>query len=80
MRITYIVIAEWDASARVWVVRASEIPGLNVEADTLAGFKAIVRSVADELILANVPGCGPGPFQVEIEAAADGLAGGPLAP
>lgn len=31
----FVVLAAWDADAGVWYVKATDIPGLNVESDTL---------------------------------------------
>ena len=46
----YVVLAQWDADAGVWYVKATDIPGLNVEAETLEHFRDVVCDVAAELI------------------------------
>jgi hypothetical protein len=50
----YHVEARWDAEAGVFYAK-SDIPGLNVEADTIAEFIDIVKDLAPDLIKANDP-------------------------
>lgn len=50
----YHVRALWDSEAGVYYAR-TDIPGLNVEAETIAEFIEIVKDLAPELILANDP-------------------------
>jgi hypothetical protein len=50
---SYYVKALWDAEAKVWV-SDSNIPGLVIEADTLAEFESLVQSLAPELLADNV--------------------------
>jgi predicted RNase H-like HicB family nuclease len=47
---SYVVLAQWDEQDSVWYVKASDIPGLFVEAETLEEFREIVYDVAPELI------------------------------
>jgi len=49
---TYHVTALWDAEASVWVSE-SDIPGLVIEADTLAEFEALMAEHAPEMLAAN---------------------------
>jgi hypothetical protein len=50
----YHVEARWDPKAQVFYAK-SDIPGLNVEADTIAEFIEIVKDIAPDLIKANDP-------------------------
>lgn len=50
----YHVEARRDAKAGVFYAR-SDIPGLNVEAETIAAFSEIVKDLAPDLIKANEP-------------------------
>jgi len=50
----YNVKAVWDAEAGVYFAK-SNIPGLNVEAATVAEFIEIVKDLAPGLIAANEP-------------------------
>ncbi len=50
----YQVEAIWDADAGVYYAK-SNVPGLNVEAETIAEFVEIVSDVAPDLIAANEP-------------------------
>ena len=49
---TYFVKAHWDAEASVWVSQ-SDIPGLVIEAETLAEFEDLMMSLAPEMLAAN---------------------------
>lgn len=51
----YHVEAVWDADAKVFYAM-SNIPGLNVEAPTVADFIEVVKDLAPDLISANEPG------------------------
>ena len=53
MSTTYYVNAVWDAEASVYYSE-SNIPGLVVEADTLAEFVAIAEELAPEMLRDNV--------------------------
>lgn|GEM_PF-2087335 len=68
---SFLVIAAWDANASVWFVQATDIPGLNVEADTLDAFESVVCEVAGVLIQSNVEDAGPGPYRLAIETRRD---------
>lgn len=52
MSAAYHVQADWDAQAGVWVSK-SNIPGLVVEAATLAQFIELVEALAPELLADN---------------------------
>jgi len=67
--ISHVVLAEWDADAGVWFVKASDIPGLAVEADTLEAFTEIVCDVAPDLLDAD-EAAGDIPIRVKAETLA----------
>ncbi|MGH7025225.1 MAG: DUF1902 domain-containing protein [Caulobacteraceae bacterium] len=50
----YHVEARWDAEAGAFYAK-NNIPGLNVEAETIADFIDIVKDLAPDLIKANDP-------------------------
>ena len=50
----FYVRAEWDSDAGVYT-SATNIPGLNVEAGTLAEFLSIAEELAPLMLEANVP-------------------------
>jgi hypothetical protein len=50
----YHVEARWDPEAQVFYAK-SNIPGLNIEAASIAEFIEIVRDIAPDLIKANDP-------------------------
>ncbi len=52
---TYHVKARWDAEARVYYSE-TDIPGLNIEAETLREFIEIAEDLAPQMLEANVPG------------------------
>lgn len=52
MKPAYFVKAIWDAQASVWTSQ-SDIPGLVIEADTLAEFEAIMMVLAPEMLAEN---------------------------
>ncbi len=58
MTSTYHVQATWDPEAEVWV-SSGDVPGLVVEAETLAQFEQLVRDLVPEL-LANGDGAAAG--------------------
>jgi hypothetical protein len=62
----YIVTVAHDESEGVWFVQSSDIPGLNVEADSLDSLVEIVADLAPDLIAANVPGGGDGAATVPV--------------
>jgi hypothetical protein len=57
---TYYVKAIWDEEAEVYYSETN-VPGLVVEADTLAEFVEIAQELAPEMLEANVPGYKPSP-------------------
>lgn len=52
MKQAYYVAALWDPEASVWV-SDSNIPGLVIEADTLAEFEQLMVELAPEMLAAN---------------------------
>ena len=54
----YHVQADWDAEAGVWI-SSSNIPGLVVEAETLAEFVELAQALAPELLMDNLGLHGP---------------------
>ena len=52
MKSSYYVRAIWDPEAAVWVSE-SDIPGLVIEADTLAEFENLTGELAPEMLAAN---------------------------
>ncbi len=52
MKQSYFVAAIWDAEASVWCSE-SNIPGLVIEADTLAEFEQLMNELAPEMLAAN---------------------------
>jgi hypothetical protein len=58
MTSTYHVQATWDPEAKVWV-SSSDVPGLVVEAETLAEFEQLVRDLVPELVAeGGIPSAG----------------------
>lgn len=49
----FVVTAQWDDEARVWVATSEDIPGLVTEAATLDELRDRVLAVASELIEEN---------------------------
>jgi predicted RNase H-like HicB family nuclease len=56
----YVVRADWDAEAKVWVAYSDDVPGLATGADTLEGLVDKLKMVVPELLEEN--GLLPGPF------------------
>lgn len=52
MHQSYYVKASWDPEASVWISE-TDIPGLVIEADTLAEFEAVMVELAPEMLAAN---------------------------
>ena len=50
------VVVSQDTDAKVWFVESSDIPGLNVEADSYEALLEIVLDAAPELIQTNLEG------------------------
>lgn len=49
----YVVEAEWDAEASVWVATSEDVPGLATGADTLDALIDKLRVVIPDLLEAN---------------------------
>ncbi|MGQ0675843.1 MAG: DUF1902 domain-containing protein [Rhodospirillales bacterium] len=49
----YVISAEWDPEASVWVASSDDVPGLATGADTLDGLIAKLKVVIPELLEAN---------------------------
>jgi hypothetical protein len=49
----FYVQARWDPEAEVWV-SSSNVPGLTVEADTLAEFVDLAKALAPEMLFDNL--------------------------
>jgi predicted RNase H-like HicB family nuclease len=49
----YVVRADWDAEANVWVAYSDDVPGLATGADTLEGLVEKLRVVVPELLEEN---------------------------
>lgn len=49
----YLVRAEWDSEALVWVASSEEVPGLVTEADTIEALEAKLQKMVPELLEAN---------------------------
>jgi len=64
------VDAEWDPDARVWV-SSSNIPGLVVEAESLAEFVELVQALAPELLADNAGVHGKVRIQLRANGALD---------
>jgi predicted RNase H-like HicB family nuclease len=61
----YLVHAEWDAEAAVWVVSVSDVPGLATEAPTVEALVAKLEILIPELLEANgQSGTEPAPFEL----------------
>ena len=54
---SYIVRAEWDADAEVWVASSDDVPGLVTESETLDALDSKLQTLVPELLEAN--GCWP---------------------
>lgn len=52
MKKPYFVKAKWDAEASVWISETN-IPGLVIEADTLAEFETLLFDLAPQMLSAN---------------------------
>jgi hypothetical protein len=48
----YYVRAIWDSEASVWTSQ-TDIPGLVIEANTLAEFESLIEELAPEMLVAN---------------------------
>ena len=61
----YLVNAEWDADASVWVATSDDVPGLVTESETLEALQSKVQIMVPELLEAN--GCLPANKIIQIE-------------
>jgi len=52
MKSSYCVRAIWDSEASVWISE-TDIPGLVIEADTLAEFESLMGELAPEMLATN---------------------------
>lgn len=66
---SFTVTATWDPGARVFTSQ-SDIPGLVIEAATFEEFVALVRTLAPEVIAANLPAA-RGPHTLHVETRLD---------
>jgi len=64
----YVVRAEWDSLAEVWVATSDDVPGLVTEAKTVEALGARLRGIVPELHEAN--GAAPTEGVVAIELVA----------
>ncbi len=65
MNMHYLVRAEWDAEAGVWVAVSDDVPGLVTEAETVEALDAKLKHLVPELLEAN--GCMPAAGGVAVE-------------
>ncbi len=72
---TYVVHAEWDEEAKVWVATSEDVPGLVAEAETVEALDARLRTLIPELLELNgvLPGNGTGPAEVPVSLIAKRL-------
>lgn len=63
MKQSYFVAAIWDAETSVWCSE-SDIPGLVIEADTLADFEQLMNELAPEMLAANEDDGGSGAIEL----------------
>jgi len=68
MQSTYYVRAIWDPEASVWISE-TDIPGLVIEANTLAEFESLMVELAPEMLSLNVGGSHQ-PFSLDFTASA----------
>ena len=61
----YLVNAEWDADASVWVATSDDVPGLVTESETLEALQSKVQIMVPELLEVN--GCLPANKIIQIE-------------
>ncbi len=51
---TFYVKAKWDDEAKVYYSETN-VPGLNIEAETLKGFLELAEDLAPQMLEANLP-------------------------
>ena len=61
----YLVNAEWDADASVWVATSDDVPGLVTESETLEALQSKIQIMVPELLEAN--GCLPANKIIQVE-------------
>lgn len=61
----YHIRAKWDGDAGVWV-SSSNIPGLSIEAETIAEFRELAAILAPEMMADNLEPDEQGPFEIEV--------------
>jgi predicted RNase H-like HicB family nuclease len=49
----YLVRAEWDSEALVWVASSDDVPGLATEADTIEALEAKLQTMVPEFLALN---------------------------
>ena len=64
---TFIVTAQWDEEARVWVAQSDDVPGLVTEAESESKLIEKLRSMVPELLDLNKVRIEPGPFDVLLQ-------------
>ena len=62
---SFLVNAEWDADAKVWVASSEAVPGLSTEAKTLEALDAKLQTLIPELLDANK--CLPSAQSIQVE-------------
>ena len=50
---TFVVNAEWDQDANVWIATSEDVPGLCAQAATLEELVEVVKGLVPELLEAN---------------------------
>jgi len=65
MKKRYVVQAEWDAEAVVWIGTSDDVPGLVAEASTIEALDSKLKVMVPELLEAN--GCLPADGEIAIE-------------
>ncbi|OYW27230.1 MAG: hypothetical protein B7Z44_13055 [Caulobacter sp. 12-67-6] len=70
MSAAYHVQADWDPDAGVWI-SSSNIPGLVVEAETLAEFVELVQALAPQLLAENLGLAGRVPIDLRAKGTLD---------
>lgn len=53
MNTNYVIRAEWDAAAKVWVATSDDVPGLATEAETLELLTQKLEAMVPELLELN---------------------------